>query len=589
MNMATTAPEMEEEPSKSLAHYLKVMKRRKKPMRLAAVITLGIAILAALFWPPTYRASATILIEEQDIPQDLVRTTITGFANQEIQTISQRVLTLGTIMDIVQKYQLWSDSDIRRMPRSEIVEKFHDRMKLDVVSAEVMDPRFGRPMQATIAFTLSFDHRSPVIAQKVTNELVSMYMNENLKSRTERSSTTSEFLRGEAEQLSGHIKELEQQLADFKGKNEGALPELNQYNLNAIDRADMELNDAKTRLSDLQKRRLELQANLTQISPYAATDLPDGQKALSDPDRLKALQSEYRYKSALYSAVHPDVIRLQRQIEHLEEKLGKGSTAKDFAAELRTAQDKLAQLKQSFTPDHPEVIKQQHVVDSLLKENSSASRAEGLNADNPSYVLLDTQLKSTDADINTLKSRIAELTGKIGKLEGYVSKAPDVEKTYAEMMRDLQTTTLKYQEIKSKQMEAELSQNLETERKGERYTLAEPPILPDDPISPNRTAVLVLGIFLAAIAAVTTAGVSEMLDDAVKGQAELVELFGAAPLATIPYLTIAEEVKTVSVRQKLAWVAVFVGVAATLILIDFFYKPLDVLWFVVLRRLGLGY
>jgi polysaccharide biosynthesis transport protein len=588
MNTATATAD-EEENSKPLGHYLNILKRRKKPMQLAALVTLGIAILAVLFWPPTYRASATILIEEQDIPQDLVRSTITGFANQEIQIISQRVLTLNTIMDIVQKYQLWEDSEIRRMPRSEIVEKFHNRMKLDVVSAEVMDPRFGRPMQATIAFTLSFDHRNPAIAQKVANALVSLYMNENLKSRTERSSTTSDFLKGEADQLSNHIKELEQKLADFKGKNEGALPELSQYNLNVIERADMELNDSKSRLSELQKRRLDIQANLTQISPYAATDLPDGQKALSDPDRLKALQSDYRNKSALYSADHPDVIRLQREIQHLETKLGKGTSTKNYAAQLRAEQDKLAQFKQTYTPDHPEVIKQQRVVDALLKDGDSSSRSDEPHADNPSYVLLDTQLKSTDADINTLQSRITELTEKIARFETYVSKAPDVEKGYTEMMRDLQTTTLKYQEIKSKQMEAELSQNLETERKGERYTLAEPPILPDDPISPNRIAILIIGIVLAAIAAAATAGISEMLDDAVKGKEELTQLLGAAPLACIPYLTLDEEIKTVSLRQKLFWMGAAVSIVLVLILIDFFYKPLDVLWFIILRRLGLNY
>ncbi|MFT3931298.1 MAG: hypothetical protein QM709_13470 [Spongiibacteraceae bacterium] len=588
MNMVNAVAEIDEN-NKSLTDYLNVLKRRKAIMKKAALIVFGIAVLAALFWPPTYRATATILIEEQEIPQDLVRSTITGFANQELQVISQRALTLNTIMDIVNKYGLWDEDELRRMPRTEIVKKFQKMMKMDVVSAEVMDPRFGRPMEATIAFTLSFDHRNPVIAQKVTNELVDIYMNENLKSRTAKSSTTSEFLKDEAEQLSNHIKELEQKIADFKATNEGALPELYQYNLNVIERSDMEINDAKARLAELQKHRVELLANMTQISPYAATDLPDGQKALSDPDRLKALQSEYRNKSALYSAEHPDVVRLQREISHLEEKLGKGSSNKDFAAQLRTEQDKLNGLKQTYTPDHPEVLKQQRVVEALLNDSVSATNKETTHADNPAYVLLDTQLKATDADIKTLSSRIAELTNKIQKFETYVSKAPDVEKSYVEMSRDLQTTTLKYQEIKSKQMEAELAQNLETERKGERYTLIQPPILPDDPVSPNRIAIFLIGIILAGIAAAATAGAAEMLDESVKGQGELTELIGVTPLAIIPYVMIAEEEKTVNKKARLTWLAIAVAAVIALTLIHFFYRPLDVLWFIVLRKLGLGY
>ena len=588
MNMANAVPELEED-SKSLADYLNILKRRKKQMQLAALIVLGLSALAALFWPPSYRATATILIEEQEIPQDLVRSTITGFANQELQVTSQRVLTLNTIMDIVQKYELWDEDELRRMPRTEIVKKFQKKMKLDVVSAEVMDPRFGRAMEATIAFTLSFDDRNPAIAQKVTNELVDLYMNENLKSRTSKSSTTSEFLKNEADQLSGHIKELEQKIADFKAKNEGALPELYQYNLSVIERSDMEINEAKSRLSELQKHRLELQANMTQISPYAATDLPDGQKALSDPDRLKALQSDYRNKSALYSAEHPDVVRLQREITHLEAKLGTGSSNKDFAAQLRTEQDKLNELKQTYTPDHPEVLKQQRVVETLLNDSTSVTRNDTIHADNPAYVLLDTQLRATDSDIKTLSSRIVELTGKIQRFEDYISKAPDVEKSYVEMSRDLQTTTLKYQEIKAKQMEAELSQNLETERKGERYTLIQPPILPDDPVSPNRIAIILIGIILAGVAAAATAGAIEILDESIKGRMELIELLGAAPLAVIPYVMIAEEEKKVDRKARLMWIALAVAGVIVFTLIHFFYKPLDVLWFVVLRKLGLGY
>lgn len=588
MNMASLTPELEEN-SKSLADYLAIARRRKKPMQRAALIVIAIAIIAALFWPPSYRATATILIEEQEIPQELVRSTITGFANQEIQVITQRVMTLSTITDIAQKYQLWSDEELRRMPRTEMVKKFQKRMKLDVVSAEVMDPRFGRAMEATIAFTISFDHRNPAIAQKVTNELVSLYMNENLKNRTEKSATTSQFLKSEADQLHEHIREVESAISDFKHNNEGALPELNQYNLSVIERSDMELNESKTRLLELQKRKLEIQANMTQISPYAATDLPNGTKALSDHDRLKALQSDFRAKSALYSAEHPDVARLQREIQHLQDKLGTADSEEDFAEQLQLEQIKLSQLKQTYTLDHPEVVKQQRVVDSLLNDSKRSRQPLTVQPDNPSYVLLDTQLKSVDADIRTLTTRIAELSGKVGKFEGYLAKAPEVEKAYTELVRDLQTTTLKFQEIKAKQMEAELAQNLETERKGERYTLIQPPILPDDPVSPNRLAILLIGAVLAAIAAAATAAVGEMLDSSVKGTTELTELIGVIPLVIVPYLSITEEYKSVNRSRQIAVAAVIASIIAALLIINFAYKPLDVVWFVVLRKLGLNY
>jgi uncharacterized protein involved in exopolysaccharide biosynthesis len=588
MNMVSMAPDQEEQ-TKSLAEYLQVFKRRKRPMQIVAAIAVSIAVLAALLWPPTYRSSATILIEEQEIPQELVRSTITGFANQQIKVISQRTLTLANIMDIVQKYSLWSEAELKRTPRTEIMDKFQKRMKLDVISAEVMDPRFGRATEATIAFTLSFDHRSPAVAQKVANELVNLYMNENLKSRTEKSATTADFLKNEAEALNNHIKEIEEKLSQFKQSNEGALPELSQYNMSVVERSDAELNDSRARLAELQKRKLELAANMAQISPYAATELPTGERALSNQDRLKALQSEYRNKSALYSADHPDVVRLQREIAHLQETLGVGTSSKDYVKQLKAEQEKLAQLKQTYTADHPEVVKQAHVVEALEKTEpkAPASASADFQADNPAYVLLDTQLKGTESDIKTLTARVAELQAKISKFEVYLSKAPNVEKVYAELTRELQTNTLKYQEIKAKQMEAELSQNLESERKGERYALVEPPILPDEPVSPNRIAILIVGLVLAAVAAAAVAGALEMLDESVRGTTELTNLL-AAPLGTIPYLMLAEEEE--GNRKNYKWIYLGIAVAVLIILLVFHFaiKPLDVLWFVVLRKLGIG-
>ena len=582
MNMAVEL----DDNTKTLADYLAVLKRRKKQLIPPMVAIMAMALLLAIFWPPTYRATATILIEEQEIPQDLVRSTITSYANQQIKVISQRIMTLANIMDIVTKYNLLSERELKNTPRTEIIAKFQKQMKLELLSAEIMDPRFGQTRQTTIAFTLSFEHGNPKVAQNVANELVNLYMNENLKTRSEKTATTADFLKNEAEALQKHIDELQGRIAQFKQKNEGALPELYQYNLNVIERTNADLLDAKNRLSELEKRKLELQANMAQVSQYAPTEMPNGDRVLSDYDRLKALRSDYRSKSALYSPDHPDVARLKREIDNLEHTLG-GLNAKDYAEQLQTEQNKLSQLKQTYTADHPEVLKQQRVVDALLKEKETAASKASVQPDNPAYVLLDTQLKQAEADSRMMSKRIGELGEKIARFEANLSRAPDVEKSYAELMRELQTNSLKYQEIKAKQMEADLAKNLESERKGERFELIEPPILPEEPASPNRLMILLVGLVVAALAGGGSIAVREMLDESVRGSRALGELLGTTPLVTIPYFTIAEEEQP----QRRIRYDILGGVGGVVLIallaIHFGYKPLDVLWFVVMRKLGL--
>ena len=165
------------EQSASIGELLAGLQRRRKPMAIVAGVVLLIAILAALLWPPTYSSSATILIEEQEIPQDMVRSTITSFALQQIEVIRQRVLTLKNIMEMVEKYGLYDEGELQRMTRAEIVEEFIDSVSLELLNAEMVDPISGRPMVATIAFTLQFQSNGPRKALNVTNELVNLFLN----------------------------------------------------------------------------------------------------------------------------------------------------------------------------------------------------------------------------------------------------------------------------------------------------------------------------------------------------------------------------------------------------------------------------
>src|SRR5438094_9033883 len=98
--------EMEEE-TKDLREYLSAFGRRKRPI-LATVVTLFlISVALAVLLPSVYRSTATILIEQQEMPPDLVRSTISSYADQRIQVISQHVMTRPNLMRIVEKYNLY--------------------------------------------------------------------------------------------------------------------------------------------------------------------------------------------------------------------------------------------------------------------------------------------------------------------------------------------------------------------------------------------------------------------------------------------------------------------------------------------------
>ena len=530
-------PEIEES-ALDLGGYWAILKRRRYQFLVPVALISLLSLLLAFGLPAVYRSSATILIEQQDIPRDLVKSTVTSFASEQIQVITQRVMTAENINRVIEKYKLYGqDGQSTKLLQNELIEKFNDDVNLELESADVIDPRSGRPTQATIAFTLSFDNSSPTTAKQVASELVDMYLNENLRARSMQATGASDFLKGEADALNAELLAKEQNIARFKELNGAALPELYQLNLTSIERTQRELSDVNMRIQELQKREIELASSLSQLDPSAYMTNPNA--IMSDTDRLKALKAEYRKKSALYKENHRDVIRLRGEIALLE--------ASGVSASVSGA---------------------------------------GSTSNNPAYLLLASQLKATRSEINSLGAKKIELGATFDRYQKLIQRAPIVEQEYKGLLRDYETANIKYQEIRAKQREADLSKSLEQGRMGERFTVIDPPNLPSRPDSPNRPAIAFLGMVLAMGSGLGLVVLMESMDSGIRGERALTAVMGAAPLVVIPYLRNSEDKKKRSREFFIVIGIAIVMLLLTMLCIHVFYKPLDIIWITTLKEFG---
>jgi polysaccharide biosynthesis transport protein len=577
-----------EENTRSIGDYINVIRRRKRVLAITAGAVMTIIILAAFLWPKTYRSQAIILIEQQDIPTDLVQTTITSYAQQRIEEIKQRIMTIGNIIGIVEEFELYTERELERITRTEIAEDFRSAVSIKPISAEVVDPRSGRPSLAIIAFSLSFDGENPGKVQKITNEITTLYLDENLKDRTAQTKSTSDFLTAESEVLSGQLEDLDEKIAYFKESNKGALPEQNQFNLSVVDRTELQINDLDFQIKELQKRKIQLEGDLTQISPSAPTMLSNGQMVLGEADRLKALQSQIRQYESVYHPGHPSLQRLRREINTLLDGGGGSDQYKEMTEQLRVERDVLAALESKYTADHSEVLQSKRVISSLEASLSEGIQTDAqLTPDNPAYLVLRSRLNATNEDIRNNSEKIKALREKVERYEGYLSRAPQIEKEYQSLLRDYQNTRMKYQEIRAKTMSADLAQNLESERKGERFTLIQPPELPIDPVSPNRTAMVFLAVILGLGAGLGVVVLLEAMSAAVYGAAEVTALTGIAPLAIIGYMETQEEEGHHNRKRILIVLGLICIGLLAMLLFHLFVKPLDVTWYILLRKFGI--
>ncbi|MGB3397431.1 MAG: Wzz/FepE/Etk N-terminal domain-containing protein [Nitrospira sp.] len=202
--MAGEPQSQEPESTINLGDYFAIFKRRRAVVFLAAGMLLCLSLAAAVLWPPTFKSTATILIEEQEVPVELVHSTITSYADQRIEMIKQQVMSRSSLWKVVEQYNLYPDMR-RENPTEEVVKRFIKDIEVEVISADVIDKRTQHATKATIAFTVSYNSGSPEMAQRVANELTSLFLGQNLKSRERQAQETTTFLKQEAESLAAHI------------------------------------------------------------------------------------------------------------------------------------------------------------------------------------------------------------------------------------------------------------------------------------------------------------------------------------------------------------------------------------------------
>ena len=547
---------MEDEPRKDIREYSAIVRQHKvQILSMAALVAAG-AITVAFTLPPVYRSSAVILVQEQEVPPDLVRSTVTSFADERIQVIGQRVLTSAVLLPLVEKYDLY-EKYRQRATESAIVERMRSDITISTIDADMSDRESGRRVNATIAFRISYDAPYPDRAQKVVSDLVALYLNENIKARQQSVAETATFLADEADRLARHIEEIEANLAKFKRRNVGRTPDLLMVNQQLAGRTEADLTSIEREISILQDRKLALEAQLSRLKPNTPLPVNAGGAPMTPEERLRALKAEYSQAAALYRPEHPDMRRMQREIVALTAQINGGSGGDEAA--LRGLEAELATVKQSYGADHPEVRQLRQAIETLK------ARPAARVPDNPAYVALAAQLDSTQRE---LAHRIAQRDDLRTAQESYdalLRQMPEIERQYNDLTRDYDSARNQYRDIKAKQMEAEIAEALEKDRKAERFSVGEPASLPRKPISPNRPQIALAGLVGAIGSGIGLAWLRDVLDRSVKGPLELARLTRAPILSPIPYIETRRE--RTNRRRRMWLIALLTAVLALAVVV----------------------
>jgi uncharacterized protein involved in exopolysaccharide biosynthesis len=516
-----------------------------------------------------------------------VPSTVTTFASRQIQYINQRVMTRTNLAQIIEKFDLFPE-ERKYLPTLLLVQDVEKDMSIDVIDVQQQGAG-GQQINSTIAFKLGFEHTNPQTARQVANELVSLYLAENVRSRTEQTAETSQFMQAEVDRLETEVKDLETQIAAIKRDNERSLPELMTFNMQLMNSIDNDILEIDRQIQSLRENKIMLDAELAKLSPLATTVTAEGKPVSSPQDQLKALQTELARLEGRYSPDHPDVQRVRRDLESVRAQLGADISLDQNSANLAQARVELAKAQASYSADSPQVQQAERLVRSL-EARAAEPRRQGMGSmepDNPVYIQIRAQREMLDSQERSLVTKQSELRARRSEAERNMVKSSDVEKDLSGLVRRLQSATFSYQNARERLVTAKMGQSLETQSKGERFALVEPPDLPLLPSSPNRPVLLALLIVLVLAAGLGWPQVAESMDEAIHSSRAVERVQGAPPIAEIPLIETAADRKSErNVRVGVLLIAPVI-VAIILAIVHFFFIPLDVLWYVGLRRLGM--
>jgi len=516
----------------SIHDYIIILKRRKWSLLLPTLIVFVIAAIIALVIPPTYRSTSTVLIEEQGVPRDFVVNTMTGFAEQRLQLISQRVMSTASLLEIINRFNLYADYR-KKKATEEIIEMMRKDIKFQTISADVVDSRTGRPSSVALAFSLSYEGQNPGLVQQVATVLTSLYLEQNLQIREQQSVGTAKFLDEEKNDLKSQVGRLDAEISAFKGKNMNALPELLQVNMQGLDRAEMDIRQMNDQIRTLKERESYLQIQLASIP----TDANDQDRTLQKELKARLLQLESRLSDR-----HPDVIKAKSEIAELERRL-------------------------SAKPANTD--------------------RQGGQPDNPTYVTLSAQLAGAQSEIESAKRQITELSKKRDEYRVRIETSPKVDEKYRTLLVERNNMQAKYDDIVRKSMEAKVSQGLEKEQMGERFTLVDPARLPEKPVKPNIPAILLIGLILGAGAGVGTAALKEHLYTAVRTAEELIQAISLPVLASIPEIVPPGIIKKRGRKRMITLLAIVAAIIAGILIFHLYIMDLNVLWAKIARRFNI--
>jgi uncharacterized protein involved in exopolysaccharide biosynthesis len=258
--------------------------------------------------------------------------------------------------------------------------------------------------------------------------------------------------------------------------------------------------------------------------------------------QLAALETQLARLRATYREGYPEIQAVKDEIAALKRQMTPSPEIQRLRKAMSDADGALADLEREASPDPEAVAAAEQNVEAArqaLSDQISQESRDG--AGDPSNVQTESRIAVIDNRIRMNDRRRTALNERVDDLQARISRTPAVERELAGLTRDYNNVDREYQEVRAKQQDAQLAENLEANQQAEKFSILEPAQRPDSPSSPDRPKMIILALFVAIGAGAAAAILAELLIATIRGRSHLSNIIGEHPIAVVPYIQSAED------------------------------------------------
>jgi len=508
------------------SEYLKILRRRKWLLILPVLAVTSAVAYVVYRLPDVYESETLIVVRPSNLPQSVVTGVSEDSMTRQLTSINQVVTSRSKLEPLVNKYDLYRIERSRGEPMENIIDTMRANIRVAVNTSR---------NDITNGFNIAYRYQDPRLAQAITAELATNYVNVQTSETVNSNVAAVNFIDNQVAQSQEALAAVEKQRVEFMSANVGKLPSEAQSLLNQLTGLREEQKALMTEVGRLQDRRAAAVSQLGVLQQQNDMAIEDVAENLTDPkttlawsnlvSRKAQLDGELTRISQEYTSKHPDVIAKQEEVKRVQDEMD------TMIAEWK---DKIK------------------AKETRLKGKPSSQLSAVQN-----------EIKLIDGEVKRQQALLAQNETNIGGLVTRINNVPGVEVQLTAIDRDYQTKKAALDQLLVQQQKLTLNKAAATQQQGEGIQVVDTANLPSQPVAPKRlmlssvglAAGLVLGLLLIAIFEGPRLLTIQNADDAR-------HYTGLPVLLSVPELLTPQEARAVPRRRRMLLAA---GVVATLV------------------------